>query len=161
MPFLALGALIGRRIDMIKCGSTAVSVAVGGLLFSALFVLVFLRINEIPIISLLCGIIGSLAALIIVKSFGATWPNLVMAKCGTASLVIFLLHPYFQGAARELILWVIGSSLWLQLTIPTVTGVVVPTLIWFGAERLGLQWLFRLDLTRLYSRRHVETRSAS
>jgi hypothetical protein len=70
MPFLALGALIGRRIDMIKCGSTAVSVAVGGLLFSALFVLVFLRINEIPIISLLCGIIGSLAALIIVKSFG-------------------------------------------------------------------------------------------
>jgi fucose 4-O-acetylase-like acetyltransferase len=152
MPFLALGALIGRRIDLIKCGSIAASVAVGALLFGALLVLVLLRMNEIPILFLCCGIIGSVASLIIAQSLGATWPNLLMAKCGAASLVVFLLHPYFQGTARELIFWAMGPSIWWQLAIPTAAGVVGPTLIWLGAERLGLQWLFRLDLNRLIVR---------
>jgi fucose 4-O-acetylase-like acetyltransferase len=155
MPFLALGALIGRRIDLIKCGSIAGSVAAGLLLFGALLVLVFLRMNEIPIMFLSCGIIGSVASVIIAQSLGATWPNSVMAKCGMASLVVFLLHPYFQGAARELTFWAMGPSIWWQLAIPTAAGVVGPTLFWLGADRLGLQWLFRLDLSRLASRKRA------
>ena len=147
MPFMALGAIIGRRIEMITCGSTATSVAVGALLFGALFILVFLRIEEIPLIWLCCGIIGSVASLIIIQSLGSTWPNLLIANCGAASLVVFLLHPYFQGTARELVFWAMGPAILWQLAIPTVAGVVGPTLIWLGAERLGLQWLFRLDLS--------------
>jgi fucose 4-O-acetylase-like acetyltransferase len=153
MPFLALGAVIGRRIDLMQCGSKTASIAVGTLLAGALFVLVFLRLNETPILSLCCGIIGSVALLIIAKSLGTTGANLLMANCGAASLVVFLLHPYFQGTARELILRAMGPSIWWQLAIPTVAGVVGPTLIWLGAERLGLQWLFRLDLNRLILRR--------
>jgi fucose 4-O-acetylase-like acetyltransferase len=159
MPFLALGAMLGPRIDLAKCGSTAVSIAVGLLLFSALFVPVFLRVNEIPILFLCCGIIGSIAALIITRSLGSSWPNLLIAKLGAASLVIFLLHPYFQGTARELSLRVLGPSPWWQLTVPTAAGLLGPTLLWLGAERLGLQWVFRLDLTWLGSRRRVERRS--
>jgi fucose 4-O-acetylase-like acetyltransferase len=155
MPFLALGALIGRRINLIKCGSMAGSVAAGLLLFGALFVLVFFRMNEIPIMFLSCGIIGSVASVIIAQSLGATWPNSVMAKCGIASLAVFLLHPYFQGAARELTFWAMGPSIWWQLAIPTAAGVVGPTVIWLGADRLGLQWLFRLDLSRLASRKRA------
>jgi fucose 4-O-acetylase-like acetyltransferase len=152
MPFLALGALIGRKIDLIKCGSTTVSVAVGALLFGMLFVLTLLRMNEIPIVFLCCGVIGSVASLMIAQALGATWPNLVIAKCGAASLVVFLLHPYFQGTARELIFWAMGPSIWWQLAIPTAAGVVGPTLIWLGAERVGLQWLFQLDLNSFAKR---------
>jgi hypothetical protein len=152
MPFLALGAFIGRRIDLIKCGSTIASVAVGALLFGVVFVLTVLHMNEIPILFLCCGIIGSVASLMIAQALGATWPNLLIAKCGAASLVVFLLHPYFQGTARELILWAMGPSIWWQLAIPTAAGVVGPTLVWLGAERLGLQWLFRLDLNRFATR---------
>jgi fucose 4-O-acetylase-like acetyltransferase len=149
MPFLALGAVIGRRIDLIKCRSTAASVSVGALSFGVLFVLVFLRMNEIPILFLCCGIIGSAASLIIAQSLDVTWPNRLMATCGAASLVVFLLHPYFQGTARELISRAMGPNIWWQLAIPTAAGVVGPTLIWLGAERVSLQWLFRLDLNRL------------
>lgn len=159
-PFLALGAMLGHKIDVIKCGSNAGSLAFGGLLFIILFVVVFLGINEIPIFSLCCGIVGSSATLLLARSLESTWLNVLLAKCGIASLIIFLLHPYFQGAARELVLWAKGPSLWWQLTIPTVAGVVGPTLIWFGAEYLGLQWLFRLDLTWLDYRPKVGRRSA-
>ena len=152
MPFLALGALVGRRIDLMKCGSTTASVTVGALLFGVLFVPVFLGMSEIPILFLCCGIIGSVASLIIAQSLDATWPNRLMAKCGAASLVVFLLHPYFQGTARELISWAMGPNIWWQLAIPTAAGVIGPTLIWLGAERSGLQWLFRLDLNRLLLR---------
>ena len=152
MPFLALGAVIGRRIDLIKCGSTVVSVTVGALLFGVLFILVFVRMNEIPILLLCCGIIGSAASLIITQPLDVTWPNRLIAKCGAASLVVFLLHPYFQGTARELISWTMGPNIWWQLAIPTAAGVVGPTLIWLAAERLGLQWLFRLDLNRFIVR---------
>jgi fucose 4-O-acetylase-like acetyltransferase len=159
MPFLALGAVFGERINIFKLESRVASVVAGTLLFSVLFVLVLVHVNEIPIISLCCGIIGAIASLIIVQSIGARWLNLLMAQCGAASLVVFLLHPYFQGTARELGRWAIGPSLWWQLTIPTVAGVVAPTLIWLGAERVGLQWLFRLDLARFASRNRVERRS--
>jgi fucose 4-O-acetylase-like acetyltransferase len=155
MPFLALGALLGRRIDLLKCESIAASVSVAALLFGVLFVLVFLRMNDVPIIFLCCGIIGSAASVIVAQSLGATWPNALMAKCGIASLVVFLLHPYFQGAARELTFWAMGPSIWWQLAIPTTVGVVGPTLIWLGAEHLGLQWLFRLDLNRLVARKRA------
>jgi fucose 4-O-acetylase-like acetyltransferase len=153
MPFVAFGALIVGSIEQIKCGSMTASITVGALLFVALFVLVFLHISEIPVLFLCCGIIGSFASLIIAQSLGTRWPNRLIANCGAASLVVFLLHPYFQGTARELILRTMGpSSIWWQLAIPTVAGVVGPTLVWLGAERLGLQWLFRLDLNRLFLR---------
>jgi fucose 4-O-acetylase-like acetyltransferase len=152
MPFLAFGAFIGRRIDLMKCRSTTASVTVGALLFGALFVLVLLGMNENPILFLCCGIIGSVASLIIAQSLDTTWPNRLIAKCGAASLVVFLLHPYFQGTARELISWAMGPNIWWQLAIPTAAGVVGPTLIWLGAERSGLQSLFRLDLNRLILR---------
>jgi fucose 4-O-acetylase-like acetyltransferase len=159
MPFLALGAMFGERINTLKLESRVASVLAGTLLFSVLFVLVLVRVNEIPILSVCCGIIGAIASLIIVQSIGAGWLNLLMAQCGAASLVVFVLHPYFQGTARELGRWAMGPSLWWQLTIPTVAGVVAPTLIWLGAERVGLQWLFRLDLARFASRTKVERRS--
>jgi fucose 4-O-acetylase-like acetyltransferase len=149
MPFLALGALIGPRIDLIKCDSNAASIAISTLLFGILLTIVFLRINQIPILWLCCGVIGSAASVIVVQSIASRSANRLMANCGAASLVVFLLHPYFQGAARELTLWAMGPSIWWQLAIPTVTGVVAPTLAFMGVERLGLLWIFRLDLNTL------------
>jgi len=148
-PFLAFGCFIGPRIDLIKCGSKIALIAVGIFLFGALFALVLLRVNETPILWVCCGIIGSVASLMLVQCIGTTRVNLFMAICGAASLVVFLLHPYFHGTARALIFWGMGPSIWWQLAIPTVAGVVGPTLVFLGAERLGLQWIFRLDLNRL------------
>src|SRR5262249_19630826 len=102
-----------------------------------------------PILYLICGIIGSAACILIAQALGTVAPNRLFAKIGAASLVVFLLHPYFQGAARELIVKEIGSSLWLQLSVPTAVAVIGPTLIWLLAERFGFQWLFRLDLVKI------------
>lgn len=150
MPFVAVGALIGRRLFDANVKSAALAILIGVLLFCSLGVLIDYNVHHFPGGYLLCGVIGSIACFMVAQSIAEFNLGRVLAIAGEASLVVFLLHPYFQGAARELIMRTMGiTAAWWQIAIPAIAGVVGPALVWWLSERYGFRWLFRLDLPNL------------
>jgi fucose 4-O-acetylase-like acetyltransferase len=67
-----------------------------------------------------------------------------LAWVGRASLAVFLLSAYAQGATRE-ILWRVfhTKELWLQLLLPTLFATLLPAIIWHQQDRWRLGWLFQ------------------
>jgi fucose 4-O-acetylase-like acetyltransferase len=156
-PFMALGAAGCDWLLNFRPSNPARSVAWGCIPFAALGLFVEYDLMRWPGMYLVAGTIGSLGSFAVVQAFGHTWFGLVLAKIGKASLVVFLLHPYFQGATRELIAYFAGHAPVWQLSGPTLGGVLGPTIIWFAAEKAGLEWLFRLKLDKSLTRDPVAT----
>jgi fucose 4-O-acetylase-like acetyltransferase len=68
----------------------------------------------------------------------------VLAWVGRASLAIFLLSAFAQGAAREVLLRVFHlREFWSQLLLPTLFATLLPTIAWYQQDRLHISWLFR------------------
>ena len=84
--------------------------------------------------------------MVLVQSLPRALQSGLLAKLGAASLVIYLLHPYFQGTARALLSPVVGASPYLQLGVQTLFAIAGPMVIWLLAERAALSWLFRIPL---------------
>jgi fucose 4-O-acetylase-like acetyltransferase len=67
-----------------------------------------------------------------------------LAWIGRASLAIFLLSAFAQGATREILLRIFHTQeFWLQLLLPTFFATLLPTIVWYQQDRWGLSWLFR------------------
>jgi fucose 4-O-acetylase-like acetyltransferase len=151
MPYMALGAVIGRDnlvafFDS-RWSSPSFGVALLGLLF-AFAAWGHDTVLENSMVAFACGVVGSLALIMLVKGYYELRIGRVLALCGAASLVVFLLHPYFQGAARALIFQLFGTAAWAQLGLATLSGLAGPTFLWWLSERYGFRWLFRLSLPR-------------
>lgn len=70
--------------------------------------------------------------------FGDSW-----AWIGRASLGIFLMAPFPQGATREILVrWAHTNAFWPQLLLPTVAATLIPAVVWHQQQRLRLGWLF-------------------
>lgn len=66
-----------------------------------------------------------------------------LAWIGRASLGIFLLSPYGQGAAREILLRVFHTQgFWPQLLLPTFAATLLPAILWHRQDSWHLGWLF-------------------
>jgi fucose 4-O-acetylase-like acetyltransferase len=62
---------------------------------------------------------------------------------GRASLAIFLLSAFAQGATRVVLSNVFHTNnLWLQLLLPTAFAAVLPAIVWYQQDRWRLGWLF-------------------
>jgi peptidoglycan/LPS O-acetylase OafA/YrhL len=67
-----------------------------------------------------------------------------LAWVGRASLAIFLLSSFAQGATREILVRVFQTTeLWLQLLLPTLFAVVLPAIVWYKQDRWRVRWLFQ------------------
>lgn len=154
MPFLALGALLKEIGVSLSRTVGARHVAAAIAIFACLAAVAFLNATSIRPVRLASGFAGIFATMVMVWSFRPGRASSFLASVGTASLVIYLLHPYFHGAARQLLTAVIGSAPYLNLALFTAAALFGPYAIWLLTERLGLSWLFRLRLTPL--RRSVE-----
>jgi hypothetical protein len=67
-----------------------------------------------------------------------------LAWVGRASLAIFLLSAFAQGATREVLLRVFHlREFWPQLLLPTFLATLLPTVAWYQQDRLHISWLFR------------------
>jgi hypothetical protein len=63
---------------------------------------------------------------------------------GRASLAVFLLSSFAQGATREVLLRVFHTQeFWLHLLLPTLVATVLPAIVWHQQDRWHLGWLFR------------------
>lgn len=148
MPYLVLGALVGHRIREISFASPWKALCGGLLIFAALFAATATGAGSGDAIGFLEGVSGTAALLLLAYGLNRISGRAgdILREIGEASLVVFLLHPYFQVAARIIIEHLVGKTLPLQLVIPTVAGILGPTLIWMMVERSNAQWLFRLPV---------------
>jgi fucose 4-O-acetylase-like acetyltransferase len=67
-----------------------------------------------------------------------------LAWIGRASLAVFLLSAFAQGATREFLLWVFHTrEFWLQLLLPTLFATLLPAIVWYQQDRWRVSWLFQ------------------
>lgn len=67
-----------------------------------------------------------------------------IAWVGRASLAVFLLSAFAQGATREILLRVFRTrEFWLQLLLPTLFATLLPAFVWYQQDRWRIGWLFR------------------
>ena len=147
-PFLLFGAMLQPVLDYLKVSNDwkPLSLSFGAFIF--LGVALMLGWTAHKPIWLLCGIVGSLASICLIQYLGEAIQQRLLASLGIATWAIFFLHPYFQGATRELVLRILGESPIWQLLIPTIVAVAGPFVVWKFAQFFGMPWLFQLRLPK-------------
>lgn len=93
--------------------------------------------------AVLLGFTGIAGLLLTARVLEGTLVGSIWAWLGRASIAIFLLAPYPQGIARDMLLR-LGHTheFWLQLLIPTVAATLVPAIVWHQQSRWRVGWLF-------------------
>jgi peptidoglycan/LPS O-acetylase OafA/YrhL len=73
----------------------------------------------------------------------ATWLEAAAEWLGAASLGIFVLHPFFQGATRVVLARLTATHAVLpNVLVPTAVAVLGPALLWHYREPLRIGFLF-------------------
>jgi|GEM_PF-1050898 len=97
------------------------------------------RWNKLPI-----GLAGSAMLIFFCRAMDGTGTSRLFVWFGEASIAIFLVAPFCQGFARELVLHLLRTTAPApQLLIPTVVASVIPALLWWRQKPLHIEWLFR------------------
>ncbi len=152
LPFLLVGALLSPALQRLTLAGAGWPLLAALAVFLGMGLALAYGWTSYKLVLLVCGIAGSLATIVVVQCLHqpmlATW----LARLGMASLAIYVLHPYVQGAAREVLYRLVGTGPAWQVF--AVTGIAVggSLVVWLATERFGLRWLFRL---RLGSSRHA------
>jgi fucose 4-O-acetylase-like acetyltransferase len=146
MPFLLLGATARPYLDRLRIDGTILQLAGTLLVFSLMAVAVWQGWTTLQPVKFACSVAGIFAAIALVQCFPRCMQSGLLASLGTASLVIYLLHPYFQGATRALISASLGPLPYAQLVLQTLTAIAGAFMVWSFAERVGATWLFRLPM---------------
>ena len=88
------------------------------------------------------GFWGTGALLLLGRSMQGTRAGQITAGVGVASLAVFLLAPFPQGAVRSILGLAHVTQPVAQLVLPTLVAVALPAWIYRRRERLHLGWLF-------------------
>jgi fucose 4-O-acetylase-like acetyltransferase len=90
------------------------------------------------------GFSGTAGLLLIARTIENTPVGAAWAWIGQASLGIFLMAQFPQGATRELLLrFAHTHEFWIQLIIPTMVCTILPAILWHQQKRWRIGWLFR------------------
>jgi len=141
--FMATGQWMGCRIERVEstprwaalCGAVAIFAAVAAVNLSVL--------AELRTIGIVLGLAGTSGLFLLAVASRNTIFDAAARWCGAASLGIFILHPFFQGATRWLLARLIRSHAVLpNVLVPTLVAVVASGLLWHLRERLHIGFLF-------------------
>jgi len=89
------------------------------------------------------GLTGTAGLFLLAKLLEDRWMGDGLAWLGRASLAIFLLSAFAQGATRAVLLEVFHArELWLQLLLPTAFAALLPAIVWYRQKPWHLEWLF-------------------
>jgi fucose 4-O-acetylase-like acetyltransferase len=90
------------------------------------------------------GLTGTAGLFLLAKLLDKHRLGDVIAWVGRASLAVFLLSAFAQGATREILLRVFHThEFWLQLLLPTLFAILLPVIVWYQQDRWCVGWLFR------------------
>jgi fucose 4-O-acetylase-like acetyltransferase len=141
--FLAAGMRVGTRIYRLE----RVRASTAALAFLSLAVLQVAMIyffgapTRWTYIEL--GMTGTAGLFLLSKALDKHSVGTGLAWVGRASLAIFLLSSFAQGATREILLRVFHTNeLWLQLLLPTLFATLLPAIVWYQQDRWRVGWLF-------------------
>lgn len=142
--FVALGMWVGTRIyrlDRVRVGTAAAG-------FVALAAFQFAMISLFGAATrwsyIWLGLTGTAGLFLLARALDKSAIGNALGWLGRASLAIFLLSEFGQGAGREILLRVFHTKeLWLQLLVPTLLATVLPAILWYRQDRWHLRWLFQ------------------
>jgi fucose 4-O-acetylase-like acetyltransferase len=144
--FLAAGMWVGSRIHFLE----HVRLATAGMGFVALAAtqtaMVYVCGESLlgRWTYLVAGLTGIAGLFLLAKLLDKHRAGDGIAWIGQASLAVFLLSAYGQGAMREILLRVFHTrEFWLQLLLPTFAATLLPAIVWHQQDRWRLGWLFR------------------
>lgn len=146
LPFLLFGALLHPVLDRLNIAGSRLQLGAALAVFPLMAIALAMGWTDDKFVKLACGIAGSIAIMMLVQCVKASVARGLLVGLGMASLAIYVLHPYFQGAARAVIYWAIGPNPFLQVALVTAVAIAGPFLVWLAAERFKAPWLFRLRL---------------
>jgi hypothetical protein len=144
--FLAAGMWVGTRIYRLE--QVSAGAAAAGFVLLAMFQTAAVYLYGALVLGrwmyIVFGLTGTaglflLAMLLDKHRFGNG-----LAWVGRASLAVFLLSAFAQGATREILLRVFHTrELWLQLLLPTLFAALLPAIVWYQQDRWRVSWLFQ------------------
>ena len=144
--FLAAGTWVGTRIYSLERMRVATAALSFGLLavFQVAMILVYGPDALGRWIYIVLGLTGTAALFMLAKLLDKNLLGNGVAWVGRASLAVFLLSSFGQGATREVLLRVFHTQeFWLQLLLPTLFATLLPAIVWYQQDRWHLGWLFR------------------
>jgi fucose 4-O-acetylase-like acetyltransferase len=101
--------------------------------------------NSLWPLKLILGISGTAGIAFLAPCVSATFLYPILCRIGAASLGVFLLHPYFQGISRTILLKLLGiHSPVVLVALETFFGVIIPAIIFEMAMRTQWRLLFTL-----------------
>jgi len=99
--------------------------------------------HQNPLLVPALGLVGSAGLIALVSALPAA-PAAIAATAGVASLEIFLLHPYFQGATREGLLRMGIASVPFLVLAQVTAGIIGPLIVARLVQRWRLGFLFTI-----------------
>ena len=141
--FMAAGMLVGThifRVDRMR----DVTAALGFFLLTIFQTVVIYRYGEADRWSYAgLGLTGTAGLFLLAKLLNKHRAGDGLAWIGRASLAIFLLSAFAQGATRAVLSGIFHTqNLWLQLLLPTAFAALLPAIVWYRQKKLRLGWLF-------------------
>jgi fucose 4-O-acetylase-like acetyltransferase len=146
-PFFLIGCIFASHIRELRSASTlrqSAGFVVTGVLLFATLALVMSSVGQSELLYLFGGIIGSAATIACTLAIRGRLLQRTLQSVGMGSLAIFLLHPYFQGIARELLITFAKFDPRFSFAFIVLAALVGPWITWQLASKFGLGWLFRL-----------------
>lgn len=141
--YVALGEWLNRRVDRVVPASRWLAVLGSVASFSLVALGNLIAERDLRIVVVLVGLAGILGLFHLARALRGTAFDRAARWCGEASLGIFVLHPFFQGATRLAMTRLIAShAVFPYLCVPTVIAVVCPGLLWHYRRTLRIGFLF-------------------
>jgi hypothetical protein len=145
--FVAAGMWVGNQIFRLgtipKWKAAVCFVLLASFQFAAIYVYGF--VNRWTYIVL--GLTGTAGLFLLSRLLENYWIGEALIWVGRASLAIFLLSAFAQGATRLVLSDLFHTNnLWLQLLLPTAFATVLPAIVWYQQDRWRLGWLFHWPL---------------
>jgi peptidoglycan/LPS O-acetylase OafA/YrhL len=147
--FLAAGMWVGThiyRMERMRAGPAALGFVLL-VAFQTAMIYVFGAAALWRWIYIVLGLTGTAGLFLLAKLLDKHQIGDGIAWIGRASLAVFLLSAFAQGATREILLRVFHTrEFWLQLFLPTLFAIALPALAWHQQDRWRIGWLFRWPL---------------
>jgi fucose 4-O-acetylase-like acetyltransferase len=141
--FLAAGMWIGTAIYQIELIPRTPALFSFALLasFQSAMIYLFGAATRWSYIGL--GLTGTAGLLLLARLLDQRPAGSALAWLGRASLAIFLLSAFAQGATRAVLDSIFHThDFWLQLLLPTAFATLLPAIVWYRQKRWRLGWLF-------------------
>lgn len=144
--FLAAGMWMGQRIYRLE--DMRLTAAAVGFAALAAFQVAMAFVCGVSILGrwfyIEAGLTGTAGLFLLAKLLDHHRLGDSLGWVGRASLAVFLLSAFVQGATREVLLRVFHTrEFWLQLLLPTLLATLLPIIVWYNQDRWRVGWLFR------------------